>query len=174
MRLLEALPEAVAVFDAFQADSHLNKATDTPRRQQYARPRRSADDTLKGTKHQWLGSYADPGVHETQDFHRRLRQDLQTAKAWTSNEIFRHIRSLPSVSGAMRFANDWAEAVAHSGLRPMNSAAETVKRHLWNIAGFVTHPITNAATEGGHSLFQSLRRSARICQSLLFRHPSVR
>ena len=43
----------------------------------------------------------------------------------------------------------------------MIKSAETVKQHLWGIAGFVTHPITNAATEGVNSMIQSLRHSAR-------------
>jgi transposase len=61
----------------------------------------------------------------------------------------------------MRFAHDWAEAVAHAGLRPMIKAAETVKRHLWGIVSFVEHPITNAATEGVNSMIESLRHSTR-------------
>jgi transposase len=151
MRLLEALPEAVAVFDAFQADSHLNKATDTPRREQHGRLRRSADDTRKGTKYHSLRSCADPGGQKAQDFHRPLQQDLQKARACALKENFRRIWSYRSVTGAMRFAHDWAGAVANSGLRLMITTAETVKRPLSGIAGSVTHPITTAAGEGAHS-----------------------
>ena len=155
------LPEAVIVFDSFHVANHLNKAADTVRRQEHARLRRSGDDTLKGTRYQWLRTYADLRRQEARDFRRLLRQDLRTAKAWALKENFRRIWSYRSVAGAMRFAHDWAGAVAHAGLRPMIKAAETVKRHLWGIAGFVTHPITNAATEGVNSMIQSLRHSAR-------------
>jgi transposase len=155
------LPGAVIVFDAFHVASHLNKAVDTVRRQEHARLRRSGDDTLKGTKYQWLRTYADLRRQEAQDFRRLLRQDLRTAGAWALKENFRRIWSYRSVAGAMRFAHDWAEAVAHAGLRPMIRAAETVKRHLWGIVSFVEHPITNAATEGVNSMIQSLRHSAR-------------
>lgn len=155
------LPGAVIVFDAFHVASHLNKAVDTVRRQEHARLRRSGDDTLKGTKYQWLRTYADLRRQEAQDFRRLLRQDLRTARAWALKENFRRIWSYRSVAGAMRFAHDWAEAVAHAGLRPMIKAAETVKRHLWGIVSFVEHPITNAATEGVNSMIESLRHSAR-------------
>ena len=104
MRLLEAHPEAVAVSQAFLAASLLNKASNTVWSQQHARVRRPAGDTLKGTKHQLPRPYADPGVHETQDFHRRLRQDLQTARASASKENFRQIGSHRSVAGARRWA----------------------------------------------------------------------
>ena len=96
-----------------------------------------------------------------EDFRRLLRQDLRTAGEWALKESFRWIWSYRSVAGAMRFAHDWAEAVARGGLRPMIRAAETVKRHLWGIVSFVEHPITNAATEGGNSMIESLRHSAR-------------
>lgn len=155
------LPGAVIVFDAFHVASHLNKAVDTVRRQEHARLRRSGDDTLKGTKYQWLRTYADLRRQEAQDFRRLLRRDLRTARAWALKENFRRIWSYRSVAGAMRFAHDWAEAVAHAGLRPMIKAAETVKRHLWGIVSFVEHPITNAATEGVNSMIESLRHSAR-------------
>jgi transposase len=153
------LPEAVIVFAAFHVARHLNTAVETVRRQEHARLRRSGDDTFKGTKYQWLRTYADLGRQGVRDFRRLLRQDLRTAKAWALKENFRRIWSYRSVAGAMRLAQDWAGAVAHAGLRPMIKAAETVKRHLRGIAGFVTHPITNAATEGVNSMIQSLRHS---------------
>ena len=155
------LPEAVIVFAAFHVARHLNTAVETVRRQEHARLRRSGDDTFKGTKYQWLRTYADLGRQGVRDFRRLLRQDLRTAKAWALKENFRRIWSYRSVAGAMRLAQDWAGAVAHAGLRPMIKAAETVKHHLRGIAGFVTHPITNAATEGVNSMIQSLRHSAR-------------
>jgi transposase len=155
------LPAAVILFDAFHVASHLNKAVDAVRRQENARLRRSGDDTLKGTKYQWLRTYADIRRQETRDFRRLLRQGLRTAKAWALKENFRRIWSYRNVAGAMRFAHDWARALAHAGLRPIIKEAETVKRHLWGIAGFVTHPIANAATEGVNSMIQSLRHSAR-------------
>jgi hypothetical protein len=127
--LLEVQPEAVAVSQAFQAASQLNKASDTIWRREPARPPRSADDTLKGTKHQWLRSYADPGGHETRDFHRLLRQNLQKASASAFKENFRQLGSHRSVAGARRFAYDWGAAVANARLRPMITTAETVNRH---------------------------------------------
>ncbi len=156
MRLLEVQPEAVAVSQAFQAASRLNMASNTVRRREHARLRRSGNDTLKGTKHQWLRSYADPGSQKAQDFHPPLQQDLQKARASASKENFRQIGSHRSVAGARRFANDRAGAVANAGFRPMITAVESVKRHPRGITGFVTHPITNAATEGCNSMFQSL------------------
>ena len=107
--LLEVQPEAVAVSQALQAASHPNKASDTLRRQQHARLTSSAGDTLKGTKYQWLRTDADPRSHEAQDFH----PPLQKARASANKENFRQIGSHPSVSGAMRFANDWTGADRH-------------------------------------------------------------
>jgi transposase len=159
--LLEVQPEAVDVSQAFQAASLLNKASNTVRHRDEARPPRPADDTLKGTKYHRVRTNADPGSDEAQYLHRPQQQEPQKARASAIKENFRQIGSHPSVSGAIRFANDWGAAVAHSGLRPMITTAETVKRHLWSIAGFVTHPITNAATEGVNSMIQSLRHSAR-------------
>jgi hypothetical protein len=148
MRLLEVQPEAVAVSQAFQAASRLNMASNTVWSQQHARVRRPAGDTLKGMKHQLPRPYADPGGHETRDFHRLLRQNLQKASASAFKENFRQLGSHRSVAGAMRFAHDWGAAVANARLRPMITTAETVNRHPRGIAGSVTHPITNAAGEG--------------------------
>jgi transposase len=173
-RLLEVQPEAVAVFQAFQAASLLNKAPNTIWRRERARARRSGDDTLKGTKYHRLRSYADPGGQKAQDFHWPLRQDLQKARASAIKENFRQNGSHPSVSGAIRLANDWTGAVANAGLRPMIKTAETVKRHPRGIAGSVTHPITTAAGEGAHSMFQSLRHSARGLPNSAALNTSVR
>jgi hypothetical protein len=147
--LLQVQPMAIAVSQAFQAASLLNKASNTIWREQHARLRRSGDDTLKGTKHQWLRSYADPGGHEMRDFHRLQRQDLRTAKAWTLKENLRRIWSYRSVSGARRCTNDCAGAGAISGIRPMITTAEIVKRHPRGIAGSVTHPDHQCGDGGG-------------------------
>lgn len=158
---LKVQPDAVDVFDAFQGAGLCNKATATPRRQERPGLRRSADEARKGTMQQWLRPFADLRRQEAKNFRRLLPQDPRTAKAWASKEIFQRIGSHPSVSGAMRFANDWAEAVAPAGIRPMIRAAETVKHHLWGIAGSVRNPITTAAGEGAHSTIQGIGNNAR-------------
>jgi transposase len=157
----KVLRDAVIVFDVFHVNGHVNEAVDKTRREENRNLSRAGDDTLKGTKYEWLRTYPDMRRKEVQDFRRLLRQDLKTAMAWALKENFRRIWSFRSVARAMRFAHDWAEAVARSGLKPMMRAAETIKRHLWGIVSYVQYPITNAATEGVNSMIQSLKHSAR-------------
>jgi hypothetical protein len=52
---------------------------------------------------------------------------------------------------------EWVNAFQASWLKPVVEAAEAVKRHLLGIAGFVSDPNTNAATEGVNGIDSELQ-----------------
>ena len=61
----------------------------------------------------------------------------------------------------MKFVSDWVDAVRASELKPMIEAAEMVPRHLDGVPDYITHPITNAMSEGINSMVQSIKHSAK-------------
>ena len=42
----------------------------------------------------------------------------------------------------------------------MKEVAHLIERHLPNVLTYITHPITNAVSEGGHSKIQTIKKRA--------------
>jgi len=60
-----------------------------------------------------------------------------------------------------RFFHQWHGRVKRSRLKPLQEAAEKIKRHLGNILNYFSHRITNATAEGLNSIIQSIKANAR-------------
>jgi len=157
----DVLPKAAIVFDRFHITMHLTDAVDKVRRQEHRVLSAEGDSVLKGSKYFWLKTPDDLRTRGAAEFRALLARDLQTGTAWVLKENFRHLWSFRTLSRAMKFVSDWVDAVRASGLKPMIEAAEMVVRHLDGILNYITHPITNAMSEGINSMVQSLKHSAK-------------
>jgi transposase len=100
-------PQAAIAHDKFNIAKMFNEAVDQTRRAKHVRLQAKGDDTLKGTRYQWLHGVVPE--RQKAGIAVLLEINLQTAKAWCYKE---------------KFAEFWAQPEARKGrglFRPINS-----------------------------------------------------
>jgi transposase len=86
---------------------------------------------------------------------------LKTARAWALKEammaFFEYVYERP----ARKHFRWWHNRAVRSRLRPMSDKARMLKRRFENIATYLKHRITNAASESINSKVQWVKYTAR-------------
>ncbi|MFT4547254.1 MAG: transposase [Verrucomicrobiales bacterium] len=157
----EVLSEAIIVFDRFDVKAHLNKAVDKVRAAEHRELQAAGDERLKGTKYKWLKSFKNRRVKAAVEFRKLLAHDLRSGEAWGLKELFDKFWNYRSIGCAMRFVNNWMEAVEESGIKPLIKVGQMIDEHLTGLLNHTFYPITNATAEGLNSVIQNLRTAAR-------------
>jgi transposase len=157
----QVLPEADIVHDRYHISAHLNAAVDRVRKDEHKRLMSQGDDTLKGSKYQWLRTHADKRSSEAVSFRKLHELDLKTSRAWHYKEDFRHFWNYLYAGAAERFYKGWRKAVMSSRLEPMKKVARLIDAHRQEILNYIKHRITNAASEGLNSRIQAIKSAAR-------------
>ena len=156
-----ACPNAKIVHDKFHVSKYLGEAVDKVRRQENKRLLEEGNDTLKGTRQLWLYALENLPKDKTTEFLSLQKEDLQTGRAWSMKENFRHFWECKTVEDAKVYFNSWYTWTTRSQLAPIVKVATMLKRHLDGILSYITHRITNATSEGFNSRIQSIKSAAR-------------
>ncbi|HCN79126.1 MAG TPA: ISL3 family transposase [Verrucomicrobiales bacterium] len=157
----QVLPEADIVHDKYHVTAHLNTAVDTVRKAEHTRLLAAGDDTLKGSKYQWLRTYCDGRSSEAVSFRKLHQLDLKTSRAWHYKEDFRHFWNYRLPDAALRFYEAWRKAVMRSRLEPLKKVVRMIDEHWREIFNYIRHRITNAVSEGLNSRIQAIKSAAR-------------
>jgi transposase len=145
------------VFDRFHIMQHVLDGVDRVRRAENKALRAEGDDSLVGTKYQWLRS----AYHLTADSFRVLKDSaLKTARAWALKESLRSLWHYRVRGWAARFWRHWYFWATHSRLAPMIEAARMIQRHLHNVLTYFEHRVTNAAAEALNSKIATIQKRA--------------
>jgi transposase len=156
-----ACPNAKIVHDKFHVSKYLGEAVDKVRRQENKRLLEEGNDTLKGTRQLWLYALENLPEDKTTEFLSLQKEDLQTGRAWSMKENFRHFWECKTVEDAKVYFTSWYTWTTRSQLAPIVKVATMLKRHLDGILSYITHRITNATSEGFNSRIQSIKSAAR-------------
>ena len=156
-----AVPQAALVHDQFQVAKHLNEAVDKVRRQEHKELLTQGDETLKSTRQLWLFNPVNFSEEQAADFERLKFSGLKVARAWAIKELFSKLWNYCYEGSARKFFKNWFGWAVRSRLKPVIKVAKMIKRHLENILTYLSHPITNAVTEGLNSKIQSIKSNAR-------------
>lgn len=149
------------VFDKFHIARHLNEGVDSVRKQEARELSEVGDDRLKGTKYLWL---KHPGRFSRTDWigFKALRQsNLKVARAWAMKETILCLWDFKYLGVAQRYFRQWFGWASRSRLAPMIQKAKLLKTHLQNILTYLSHPITNAVSEGINAKIQWIKYTAR-------------
>ena len=157
----QVLPEADIVHDKYHVSSHLNAAVNSVRKAEHQRLLATGDDTLKGSKYQWLRTYSDGRSSQAVSFRALHQLDLKTSRAWHYKEDFRHFWNYRSPTAAQRFYEAWRKAVMRSRLEPLKKVVHMIDSHWREIFNYIHHRITNAVSEGLNSRIQAIKSAAR-------------
>jgi transposase len=159
----EHLPEAESkiVFDKFHIAKHLSEAVDRVRRQENKQLREEGDDSLVGTKYAWLRHPANFAKDAWRKFKSLRESTLKTARAWALKETGMLMFNYRYTGAARSFFKRWYNWATHSRLKPMIEVGQMLKRRIENILTFITHRVTNAASESLNSKIQWVKYTAR-------------
>ena len=156
-----ACPNAEVVHDKFHVSKYLGEAVDKVRRQENKALIEEGKDTLKGTRQLWLYALENLPKDKSATFLSLQKEDLQTGRAWSIKENFRHFWECKTIEDAEVYFRNWYSWSTHSKLAPIAKVATMLKRHLEGILAYITHRITNATSEGFNSRIQSIKSAAR-------------
>lgn len=155
----EKLPRADIVYDKFHISGYLNKAVDEVRKREHQELLAKGQDTLKGTKYQWLRNF--PDLRSQPAFREIYSATLKTSRAWRLKESFAGFWDYRYRGAAERFFTEWHNQVKRGRLEPMRKVAEMLANRLDGVLNYLKHRITNAASEGMNSLVARVVGNAR-------------
>ena len=119
------------------------------------------DERLKGTRQTWLFNPENLNDERAAQFAALAGTQLKTARTWYYKDLFRGFWGSVSRWEAEGFFAHWYAGAIRCHLVPIKKVARTLKAHVEGLYSYVTHPITNAVTEGLNSRIQSLKSAAR-------------
>jgi transposase len=149
------------VFDKFHIASHLGEAVDKVRRQEHRELLREGDETLIGTKYDWLRHPANFTRRAWRRFAELRESALKTARAWALKETAMVLFTYRYEGSARRFFRSWYGWASRSRLEPMIEVARMLKARLENILTYLKHRITNACSESLNAKIQWVKYTAR-------------
>lgn len=155
------LPHADIVHDKFHISQHLTKAVDLTRRREHKQLMKEGDESLKGTKYQWLKNETGLSQEELQAIKRASSKELEVSKAYYLKELFSYFWQKYDKKSALSFLLYWVREVIDIGNKEMLKVAKMLRKHLENILTYFDCFITNAVSEGINSKIQSLKANAR-------------
>lgn len=156
----ENVPQADIVHDRFHISKYLGEAVDKVRKAEHRDLLKEGNQTLKGSKYQWLKGCSDLR-RVPASFKELYRSALNTAKAWSYKELFNSFWGYRSEAWATKFFLRWYRSAIQTKLQPIKRVAKMLKRHLSGLISYIRHGITNASAEGLNSKIQVLRANAR-------------
>ncbi len=157
----EALPGAAIVHDAYHLSADLNKAVDQVRRQEHRIRLSLGDDTLTGTKYDWLRNPMNMTPEKLTTFCGLASLALKTSRAWSIKELFGGFWEQPDAAAGGRYFAKWYARTIRSRLEPMKKLARSFRKSLPHLVTWFRFPISNATAEGFNSVIQLLKAAAR-------------
>lgn len=160
---MKNLPRAVLVFDRFHIIKLMNEKLTQLRRELQREAEVGLDkDVLKGTR--WLLLKAPDNLDEVRNEHERLEEALSLNKslatAYYLKEDLRQIWSQQSRLKASRFLTDWCRRARASGIRVLQTMANTLEGYRTGILDWYLFPISTGPLEGTNNKIKTMKRQA--------------
>ena len=157
----EHLPDAVQVYDHFHIVKLMNEKLDKVRRETY---NQETDENkrrlIKGQR--WL--LLANGDNLTPKAEERLSQALAInrplATAYYLKESLRRVWWQDNKQNAALVLDDWIELARKSGLKPIETVAETFSLHRDGILAWYDYNISNGKLEGINNKIKTMKRQA--------------
>jgi transposase len=160
---LECVPEAEykIAFDKFHVAKYLGDAVDTVRRQEHKMLMGQGDETLKGSKHDWLYNLKNMTLKRKRQFKALRESTLRTARAWAIKQLAMSLWHYTSKVWARKRWEQWLSWAMRCRLAPMKRVAQTIKKHLWGILNAIVLKVSNGPAEGINSRIKMIKVRSR-------------
>ena len=156
-----AAPQAALVQDRYHISAEQNKAVDSVRRAEHKQLMEQGDETLKGTRYQWLR-----GLEKLRDagyasFNTVVRINLKTSRAWELKATFESFWEQADASRGLAFFKRWKNRALRARLPIFVKLAQSLASSLPELLNYFEYRISNAMSEGFNSVIQQLKAAAR-------------
>jgi transposase len=153
---------AVHVFDHFHVIKLYNEKLSAFRRQLFRELTAAGQKLLKGIR--WLllknPENLDPTRREPQRLERALRLNEPLAVVYLLKEDLRQIWRQPTKEAARRALHTWLADARASGIRMLETFANTLDGHQEGILNYYHYPISTGPLEGTNNKIQLMKRRA--------------
>jgi len=159
---LEHVPEAASkiCLDRFHVAGYFGKAVNEVRKREHRDLTTEGDDTLKGTKYDWLRTSAKIDNRGRRSFMAIARSALKTARAWALKEMAHSLWNYAYVAVAEREWNKLFSRMARSRLKPVVKLAASLRKYSWMIINAIRLKANSGHAEGNNSRIQQVKKMA--------------
>jgi transposase len=158
--VLENLPEAALVFDHFHLVKLANEKIDDLRRALQREADALGYRALKGQRYLLLMGWENVPPERRGDLEKALRFNEPLSCAYYLKEELRLLWSQPSFEAMRTFLENWCQRALDSGIRQMQSLAQTLRTHATGILNYFHHPISSGRIEGINNKIGAMIRAA--------------
>jgi len=156
-----AAPQAAIVHDRYHISAEQNKAVDSVRRAEHKQLMEQGDETLKGTRYQWLSGLEKLSDAGYASFNTLVRINLKTSRAWELKATFESFWEQVDGSSGLAFFKMWKNRAMRSRLPIFVKLAQSLASSLPELLNYFEYRISNAMSEGFNSVIQQLKAAAR-------------
>lgn len=152
--------ETKICFDKFHVSGFFGKAVDAVRKRENRELLAEGDQTLKGTKYEWLRNAGRLDGRSRRWFNELTRENLKTARAWAIKETAASLWEYSSRGWAMKVWLRLVGWMVRSRLKPMSDLARTIRKHLFGILNAITLKVDNGMAESINAKIQKVKKMA--------------
>ncbi len=159
---LEHLPDAESkiCLDRFHVAGYFGKAVNDVRKREHRDLLARGDETLKGTKYDWLQTSAKIDNRGRRSFMEIANSALKTARAWALKEMAHSLWSYVYIGVAEKEWGKLLSRMARSRLEPIIKLAASLREHLWMIINAIRLNANSGSAEGNNSRIQKVKKMA--------------
>jgi transposase len=163
----EHLPKAVVVFDPFHVVKLANEKIDAIRRDLQREASKADKDYIKGTRWlllkgaQNLSTEPNPkkdNRSEVELLQEALQFNQPLATAYYLKEDLRQLWSQPGLEAGSSFLDGWIVRAEATGLSPLQTLANTLRRHRAGVLAYFTEGITSGPMEATNNKIRVFQR----------------
>jgi transposase len=130
------IPQSAILYDKFHVMSHLNKALDRLRKQEYARLSGEQRSFIKGQKYNLLSRQEHLKLPAKRSLKLLLSKNKRLYTAYLLKESFEQLWSYTYEASARKFFSNWKESLKWQRLKPYEEFAQLIDRHWDGIAAY--------------------------------------
>jgi transposase len=155
-------PQARIVYDKFHIISHLGKAMDKVRKQEYARLSGKDRRFIKGQKYHLLTRWENLSTEGKQALKLLFRANKRLNKAYLLQESFGQLWDYNRPAWARRFFDNWRSSLRWQRLGPFQKFADMVEAHWDGVEAYchVENKVPLGFVEGFNNKVRTLQRRA--------------
>lgn len=159
---LDHLPDAASkiCLDRFHVAGYFGKAVNDVRKKEHRDLAAVGDETLKGTKYDWLHTSANIDNRGRRSFMEIANSALKTSRAWAFKEMAHGLWSYVYMGVAEKEWTQLLSRMARSRLDPVVKLAKSLREHLWMILNAIRLRANSGNAEGNNSRIQKVKKMA--------------
>jgi transposase len=155
-------PQAQIIFDKFHILRHLSMALDTVRKEEYARLSGTGRRFIKGQKFNLLSRWENLHPKGREALKLLLQVNKRLHKAYLLKESFGQLWSYRSPGWALRFFDQWRDALHGQRLHPYEKFARLVEEHWDGIVSYCheKNKVALGFVEGLNNKIRTIQKQA--------------